>query len=116
MHSAIYCEGYQDRAFLSAWVDYLCEKRRISLSVLKDPKSRQINAGNAHAKQCGSRQLLIVACEGDGDITSNAATFLKTKTDLVDRLVVVVDADGLQGREESVLMSFESQVKKLAGC
>ncbi len=26
MNSLVFCEGYQDRAFLSAWIDYLAER------------------------------------------------------------------------------------------
>lgn len=112
-HSAIYCEGYQDRAFLSAWIDYLCEKKGTPARPLKDLKEREINAGNAHSKQCGQRQILIVACEGDGDITSEAAKFLKKNSEKLDNLMVVVDSDGIANRATAIAESFDAQVAKL---
>lgn len=112
-HSAIYCEGYQDRAFLSAWIDHLCERKGTPAVPLKDAKQREINAANAHAKQCGPRQILIVACEGDGDITSQAAKFLKKNNEKLDNLMVVVDSDGIENRADAVRASFEAQVGKL---
>ncbi|MBM4781928.1 MAG: hypothetical protein GQE15_29970 [Archangiaceae bacterium] len=80
---------------------------------MKDPKERDIDARNAHAKQVGQRQILIVACEGDGDITSQAAKFLKKNSEKLDNLMVVVDSDGIANRATAVAESFDAQVAKL---
>lgn len=117
MNSAIYCEGYQDRAFLSAWLDWLAERDGFPLAPVKRPLLRKIKVDRAHVKQCANRQLSIVAGEGDADLTERAALLVRDWADQLDRLVLVVDADDAEpdARRAAIEASFRGRAPSFAG-
>lgn len=97
--SLILCEGYQDRAFLSAWIDAIGDREARVVEALKEQKRRALTIKDAHAKQIGDRQLYVVPCGSLEKIAPTARLLTKNHAESVDRLVVVADADGLERRE-----------------
>lgn len=90
MNSLLVCEGYQDRKFLSAWLDHLGGAR---IRNLTDKTERRIKVDDSHAKQCGERQIFIVPAKSYERVTSHTVQLLKKYDAQIDRVCLVVDAD-----------------------
>lgn len=111
MHSVIVCEGFQDRAFISEWLEVLAARSGARLDKLKNQKSRDIQVDRAHAKQGRVHQVYVVACEGLSTLVRNAADLVKAKEDHIARLLLVADADDLatEERRQRLLDSFRAR-------
>lgn len=118
MNSAIYCEGYQDRAFLSAWFEWLAERDCFHLEPVKNPVDRVIKVKDSHTKRTKGRELAIIAGEGDSDLAERAALLVrKWAPQQLDRLALVVDADrsAADARASALEASFKHRAPGFTG-
>lgn len=117
MNSVVYCEGFQDRAFVSAWIDWLAEREERPISPVRDEQSRRLRIERSHVKQSKDRQLSIVAGDGDSDLAERAALLVRKYGALIDRLVLVVDADEhtAADRRQQLATAFSSKAPGYTG-
>lgn len=111
MNSLIVCEGYQDGAFVGAWVNWLGKKTKARVRSVLDNKAQRVSARGAHVKECGARQLCIAPAGSYEQLTTHAADLLKANAPLLDRACIVVDADehNPKDREKSVTDSLRGK-------
>lgn len=76
MNSLIVCEGYQDGAFVGAWVNWLGKKTKARVRSVLDNKAQRVSARGAHVKECGARQLCIAPAGSYEQLTTHAADLL----------------------------------------
>lgn len=111
MNSLIVCEGYQDRAFVGAWVNWLGQRDKTPVRSVTQEKDQQVRAKGAHVKACGNRQLCIAPAGSYEKVTAHAADLLKANSALLDRACLVVDADeqAPKDREKAVTDSLRGK-------
>lgn len=111
MNSLIVCEGYQDRAFVGAWINWLRKKNNAPVRSVMEEKEQRVRAKGAHVKACGERQLCIAPAGSYEQVTTHAADLLKANAALLDRACIVVDADDQTAiaREKAVIDSVRGK-------
>lgn len=111
MNSLIVCEGYQDRAFVGAWINWLRKKDNAPVRSVMEEKEQRVRAKGAHVKACGERQLCIAPAGSYEQVTTHAADLLKANAALLDRACIVVDADDQNPaeREKAVTASLRGK-------
>lgn len=101
---AIVCEGYQDRAFFSGWLDYLYSAKKYDL-----PKSHRLAGRGIYCKQIPQRpSVVIVPAEGKSRVAQTAADYAKNGATELSRVLIVIDSDGLEpsASRSSMLSSY----------
>ena len=87
-HAAIICEGFQDRAFISQWLEGLGLGRAPTGSVLRTKKG-----GTYEKADAAGRHVAIVPSMGLQNVVTDAALIIKNDSDSLERVLLIVDTD-----------------------
>jgi hypothetical protein len=108
MNSLIVCEGYQDRAFLSEWLEHVGQP--LGLRQVRDAAKQRVRSTGAYVKQVGVRQVTIAPAEGYEQLTGVAAQLARANGERIDRILIVADSDSQapSARKTALLQSLQS--------
>jgi len=118
LESAIFCEGYQDRAFLKGWFEHLgFVNLRELRSTVYDPWGAPVARGQFGFENPSGGFVRVVPCHGDKNVLKHAVRRLRDReTKQIEHLVINRDADtfsGQEGYESRLQESIEGAVRKV---